>query len=334
MVFTDYIKVILYFFIYFKLVDSVEKTSKVLLIGCLGNGLYTFFSIINGNFSGGRLHIGDMFDPNDLSFFTLSFIPLNLIFVFRKSSIWIKITCLFFFSIGILLIMMTGSRGGFVAIGGVTVFFIFSKSRIFKASLKIVLIVVCITITSLSSINWERYLTLLELEEDYNLQDETGRIGIWKIGIRAMIENPISGTGVDTFPIVVGKDREKRNLPTQKWQVAHNMIVQIGTETGVVGLTLFMILSINILRIFTKVIKNSQNKELSKICEMGRIGFLGLFISGMFLSQAYSIYWAFYVVLSAGVNRLMLREQKVKAVLGCGKNIQNLKVCSKKDISF
>ena len=41
MVFTDYINVVLFFFLFFKLVDSVEKIFRVLLIGCLGNGLYS-----------------------------------------------------------------------------------------------------------------------------------------------------------------------------------------------------------------------------------------------------------------------------------------------------
>jgi O-antigen ligase len=88
------------------------------------------------------------------------------------------------------------------------------------------------------------------------------------------------------------------------------MAVQIGTETGVIGLALFLLMSLNVFRIFGKVHSNSPSESLIRISEMGRAGFLGLFVSGMFLSQAYSFYWAFYIVLSAALNRLYLKEKR------------------------
>jgi len=128
--------------------------------------------------------------------------------------------------------------------------------------------------------------------------------------MQAMLERPITGTGVETFYMAVGKDRERRNLPSQAWQAAHNMAVQIGTETGVIGLALFLLMSVNVFRIFFKVRAKSSSETLVRISEMGNAGFLGLFISGMFLSQAYSLYWAFYIVLSAAVNRVFLNEMR------------------------
>ena len=39
--------------------------------------------------------------------------------------------------------------------------------------------------------------------------------------------------------------------------------------------------------------------DLQRIGEMALIGFAGHFASSMFLTQAYSFYWAFYIGLSA-----------------------------------
>jgi len=65
--------------------------------------------------------------------------------------------------------------------------------------------------------------------------------------------------------------------------------------------------------IFRKVQKFAVSDMLIKIGEMGLVGFAGLLISAMFLSQAYSFYWAFYVVFSAVTNQLLVREQTLAA---------------------
>jgi O-antigen ligase len=308
--FTNYITAIIFFFIFLKVVDTVEKISRVLLIGCLGNGLYSAFALRAEDFSYGRLWFGGNFDPNDLSFFALSFMPLNLVFIRRGNPLWIRLACLSSFGVSLLLILLTGSRGGLVALAGVAVLLLLTKSHVLKTGMKIFLVLIGVAVIAQAPVNWERYKTILDIEQDYNINDETGRMAIWKIGMRAMIENPITGTGVETFYMAVGRDRERRNLESQAWQAAHNMAVQIGTETGVIGLGLFLLMSLNVFRIFGKARTISSNEDLIRISEMGRAGFLGLFISGMFLSQAYSLYWVFYVVLSATINRLVAGKAK------------------------
>jgi O-antigen ligase len=309
-VFTEYVNVILFFFIFFKVVDSVKKAAKILLIACLGSGLYSAFALATQDYRYGRLYFGSMFDPNDLAFFAVSFLPLNLLFISRDSPKWVRVACLGSFAGGLSLILTSASRGGLLALVAVAALLLFSKSRVLNRKAKMVFSVFGIAIFLTAPINLERYKTLLDAEQDYNFWEETGRISVWKIGIRAMLENPITGTGVGTFSEAVGRDRERRHTEVRTWQAPHNMAVQIGTETGGIGLVLFLLMSFNVFRIFGKVRRNSGSEGLIRISEMGRAGFFGLFVSGMFLSQAYSFYWAFYVVLSAAVNRVYLKEKK------------------------
>ncbi len=42
---------------------------------------------------------------------------------------------------------------------------------------------------------------------------------------------------------------------------------------------------------------------------MGLLGFVGMFTAAMFLSQAYSLYWVFYVAFSAVANQLFAQEK-------------------------
>lgn len=314
-IFTEYINVIIFFYIFYKIVDSVEKLSTVLLVGCLGNGLYSAFSLTKGNLDTGRLSFGTMFDPNDLAYFALGFLPLNLIFISRGNPLWCRLTCLVSFGIGAMLILLTGSRGGLLGFVMAAAMLLFLKTKTFGFHLKGFFVVLCFAIISFSSINTERFMTLSSIKDDYNVYSETGRLSIWKAGVKAMIENPLTGVGVGCFAKAIGLDREARGAATLRWQAPHSSLLQIGTETGIFGLFFFSIMSFNVVRIFRKIIRISLNEKLIKISEMGLIGFVGLFVSGLFLSQAYSFYWAFYVAISASISQLLARESVTSAVI-------------------
>lgn len=308
-IFTEYINVIAFFFIFYKLVDSVEKLYRVILIGCLGNGLYLMYSLSKVGLGEGRFTYGEMFDPNDLAYFTLCFMPLNLLFISRDNPFWIRLACLGSFSISTLLILMTGSRGGMLGIGVAGILILVLKTKTIGFFLKSVLVALCFILLNYSPMDTERFMTLFSIQEDYNVTDETGRVAIWTLGLKSMIKNPLTGVGVGCFGNAVGLDRAERGAYTVRWQTAHNSAVQIGTETGVIGLTLFLLLCGNVFMIFHRGKKSAESLKLVKICEMGFVGFAGMFVSAMFLSQAYSLYWAFYVVFSAVTSQLLEKQQ-------------------------
>ena len=309
LVFPGYILVVLYFFVCYKLVNSEKRILTILYIATLGTGLYSFASVQVGSVVNGRLVFGSMFDANDLAFFSVSFLPLTLLFLTPPSPLWKRLVSLFCVACNVLLIVLTGSRGGMLAFGAVIILLLFRRSETVTLPMKGIFIGVCLVILGTASINLERYATIFMIGEDYNVRGEEGRLAIWSTGLRIMMENPIIGVGVGCFNEAIGRDRETRGAESTVWQTAHNSAVQIGTETGVIGFILFLLLSLNVIRIFNKGRKFAASKTLVKICEMGLAGFLGLFISAMFLSQAYSIYWAFYVALSAVISQLLAQQQ-------------------------
>lgn len=308
-VFTVYLTTIVFVFVFYKLVSTIYRLCTLLLLFCLGNALYSAFALAQSH-SAARLAYGGMFDPNDMAFVNLGFLPLNLLFISRDNSLWIRLACLCAFCISALVILQTESRGGFLAFGVALILLLFLKTQTVTFSLKVALVAALVAIISFASIDTERYKTLLELDEDYNLTSNTGRIAIWKIGFKAMLNNPLTGVGVGNYAMVVGLERQKRGAETRSWQTAHNSPIQIGTETGVIGFLLFLGASINVFIVLNKLRKSSC-KNLAKIGEMGFVGFAGLFVSGLFLSQAYSAYWAFYVALSAVTHQMLMKENTV-----------------------
>jgi O-antigen ligase len=124
-----------------------------------------------------------------------------------------------------------------------------------------------------------------------------------------MLTHPLTGVGASCFEMSVAQDRQDRGM-IPRYQTAHNSFVLIGAETGIIGFVLFILLNFYAFRIFSKVARNGPSEEMRRIAEMARIGFLGNFACSMFLSQSYSIYWVFFIVTSAVLDRLAQRERE------------------------
>jgi len=308
-VFTKYPIIVAYFVMFVILVDSLERIYRVLFLVCIGNGIYLAYSILTWSSTGGRLSYGGMFDANDLSFFALCFIPLNLIFISKDSKLLVRILCLVFFFLGVAVIFLTSSRGGMLGLVMASLVIFFRARVSVRKQFKVIAIISVPLFLSISGIDTERLESLFSIKQDYNVTAEGGRLELWGIGIKAMLYNPLTGVGVGCFGCLVGNERKNDpNAVTQKWATAHNSIIQIGTETGVFGLMLFLMLSWNVVKIFAQVSREATSIRLKKIGEMGLAGFFGMFTAAFFLSQAYSIYWAFYIMFSVVVLRLLSNE--------------------------
>lgn len=303
-IFTQYITVALFFFIFYSIIDSIERIRMTLLVGCLGATLYTMFALAQGKTVDNRLMFGDMFDPNDLVYFVISFFTFNFLFLTKDSRLLTRLLCTANLMIGIVLILKTGSRGGFIALCVVGGMLLIRKSRILTLKFKVVFVAIAVVglFNIITHINFMHISTLEDIGNDYNVTDEEGRLAVWKIGFRLMLSHPL-GVGVNCFPEAIGEDRVERGV-LPKWQAAHNSLIQIGAETGPIGFVLFLMINLKALKMFRQVKREARSDALRKIGDMAEIGFVGNFICSMFLSQAYSIYWVFYIVLSAVLDRL------------------------------
>jgi O-antigen ligase len=307
-VFLLYSQVVFFVFLFITLVNDLIKTERILLVCSCGIGLYSIFYLIEGISISDRVSFGDMFDPNDIAFVVVSFVMFNFYFLGKNiSKLFWFILVVNLFS-GFILILNTGSRGGLIASVIAFAMLMLSRKKLLSGGLKTFFIFFLIIYISTSHRDFSRYKTIFNMEDDYNITEEEGRIKIWKSGLKLMLLRPLSGVGVNCFAEAIGNEREKREAVSKKWQTAHNSLVLIGTETGVIGFVLFILLSLRTLRIFKKISKVATNDKLQKLAELAFIGFTGHIIAAMFVSQAYSIIWAFYIALSVVLSRLMKLE--------------------------
>ncbi|MDD2272146.1 MAG: O-antigen ligase family protein [Desulfuromonadaceae bacterium] len=305
-----YGSVALFVFLFYRLMNDVEKIRKLLFVYCIGIAAYGLSILTKGSLVEGRISFGTMFDPNDIAFYMLGFITFNLFFLSRDNSRLVRLISLACFLLSLLIIIKTGSRGGFIALMAVLAFFLFKRGTIFKISFLHKFLLVLLAVISLQFIDLDlgRFRTIVDYKDDYNVTSEEGRIAIWKRGMKMMVTHPLTGIGFNIFPEGMGRDREARGLGSAKWQTAHNSLVQIGAETGIIGFILFLVLSLNAYRIFAETARGGGDAWLAKLGVLAQAGFVGNFIAAMFLSQAYSVIWAFYIVLSAALNRLRIER--------------------------
>ena len=90
----------------------------------------------------------------------------------------------------------TGSRGGLITLSiGLITIFIEKGVKQFV----IILLLMFIFIDDNSISQFGRINTIFNLENDYNVTSDSGRLAIWKRGIEMMVKNPLFGSGTGTY---------------------------------------------------------------------------------------------------------------------------------------
>lgn len=310
-----YTNILFFVYIFYQIVDSTQKVRLIILMFCVGITIYASYILLSGSYLDNRISYGSMFDSNDIAYVIVSFLPFNFLFISKDNKFYIRVAAIVNMLVCVLVILKTGSRGGVLALSLVAAVLLFTKSTVLSFSIwkKVFIGVSAIIIMQFVDFNSERLRTIFSLENDYNLTEETGRVAIWKTGIQLMLTHPFSGVGMDRFPEVVALDREKRGLPP-KWQAVHNSLIQIGAETGLFGFLVFSLLCFNVFKISNQIVKGTQLPDLAMISEVAKLGFLGQFVSSMFISQAYSAYFAFFIALSAVLKRMHEEEVSPKLI--------------------
>jgi O-antigen ligase len=85
-----------------------------------------------------------------------------------------------------------------------------------------------------------RYLSTFSADEDYNAPSSEGRLEIWKRGMGYMLQRPVTGVGVGAFGVAEGTLAGKAERGTSvRFTAAHNSLVQISAELGILGMVTF-----------------------------------------------------------------------------------------------
>ncbi len=311
----EYVVNVLFFVLLVSQVNSLHRLKSLLWVLCLSTLMYGVFGglLQSGGSGGERFQIlSGGFDPNDTAYLLLSLFPLCLYFIRFDEGLLRKLVAVAAICGAIATILLTGSRGGILALGTILLILLLTKTGGVKKSHKIIVIVMLTSTWLLigDRIDLGRYMTLSDISSDYNVSSAGGRFELWQAAIDLSFANPITGVGFGCYPFAHFFSRELAGESYLRWQTTHNSFLQVAAEIGLIGFGIFML--INLLSAFTffrlsRIQPLPQAPETSEISALGGLmllGFAGLLVSGFFLSQGYSIFSTLYFALAAAMGRL------------------------------
>ena len=256
----------------------------------------------------GRLAGESAYDQNDLAMVLVTLFPLVVAQGYVSKS-WGRLIAGAVGLLALMTIMLTGSRGGYVGLAAVAGYFIVSQEkapglkRIIMRGTAVVIALIGLWIIAPDT-QKERVASFGNLEQDYNIDDEAGRLKIWGRGLTLMMTRP-HGVGVGAFPHAEG-------ALGGRYMTAHNAMIQVGSELGVLGLIVFISFYLCARRTLSGTLRevmllpeedrgeSSKKGEIRAYVVGVKGAFLGFFVTSFFLSAGYA--GIFYVLLGLTVS--------------------------------
>lgn len=244
----EFIKAAIFFYFTFRIIDT-DKKLKIFMsvfIGCqLFRVLEPLYLHLTTGYWGSAASMGagdefayrlqgspyDIINPNGLAYICVALIAF--LHYLTKSSV--KAYRLLYYCVLPVLIyvlILTLSRSGLVALF-ITAFVIFLKSRRKILVLAAVAIAAPLLVASLSDVQKDRYLSIVE-SGTKNSQTAHLRVKDMWADLEVVLQRPLVGHGLGTS-VEANYNVQERGSPS------HNLYLEVAEELGVVGLMIFLL---------------------------------------------------------------------------------------------
>jgi len=277
------------------------KTIVAIMVGA-GVASVAYAVIANGGLGGGssRLSIvggnGNVVDQN---FFATSFI-VPLAFAFSVSVVtkrlWLRVVCWAATAALMLGVIVSGSRGAFIALGLMFVYFAVRSRSLTQVGLMVAGFVALLFRYPLV---WERFL------HDDGGGTGSGRTLIWQVGLQALRGHWLFGSGIGTFQEIYARVYLLAYQRSgQGWtRPAHNVLVGMSVELGIIGLGLLLAAWFMSFRSLRVIPRSSQNFGFRMAAEAAIVG---LAVQSMFIDPM----WLKFVWLGLSLPFLILNLER------------------------
>jgi len=291
----DFAKIVTIYFLIINTVDS-EKRLRIfmwcMVLGGLIPALATIRNYLTGltGSDGRTAWIGFFANPNELAISLAILIPIAVSLGLSRG-FFTKISNWGIVAVYVAAIFVTYSRGGFVGlifVLGLTALRL-QKSRSVPVIAFLMLAAAAIYLNS----HWTRGEGFANLQADVSVQQ---RIATIRAGIDMFLDHPVFGVGIGCF-IVGWPLYAPKELYTRVALVNHNTVIQVLSETGLVGFIPFMLLigaALLHMRRTARMLKaaDSRLSAPAKALEIAFWGFLACAMSGGFATT-----WFPYILL-------------------------------------
>ena len=208
--------------------------------------LFNYF-LYHGTFMGRAAWNYIYSNPNDLAGFCLLQFSLVAGVLAVEREKWIRTLAKIGMVLLPLLIVLTGSRGGFIALIAF-VLIAFRKYAAQLTKLAAIAVVGAIILVTVPNGIWNRLGTIRDVDQAHassQHEEESStaqRIEIWKVASTIALENPVTGVGLGAYPFAhyVYAQRPEFDPIAFGRRDAHSTYLKFAAEMGIVGLAIFL----------------------------------------------------------------------------------------------
>ena len=273
-------------------VYKFSKTNKINLFTVLLILFATFGGFI-GIREGGRVWGHDFLqDENQLSAFMTMVIPVAYFYSLYRKKFWVKFFCYACIAVMTTAIIVSVSRGGFLALLAITFsILLYSKHK---------LLYCCVVAGGISLVLFlappKFFDEIKTLEQGTEESTASERVELWGRAITMFRESPFLGKGIHQFPVLshlyVPPGEE---ITKSDYKVCHSNWFQILSEMGLVGIICYSTLFIGYLKSWRRIIKTPWEKVhtffdieefhfYKHIANGLGVGMIGYMVGGTFLN--------------------------------------------------
>jgi O-antigen ligase len=315
LVFNNFLKTALMSVVVAASVRGMRDVERLAFVYFVGAVLYS--AVIISRFdlgSGDAWRLGHLYyyDANDFATYVVTALPLGIYFVHAGRSGAVRLFAAAGLAILTLGFVWSGSRGGFIALFAVVGFVLLRFSAIpLRWRLSATALVAAILLATASDQYWQQMGTITS-DSDYNHTSETGRMRIWERGIGYMMANPLLGVGPDNFQTAEGTlsplaERQQYGFGV-RWNAAHNSFIQMGAETGLPGLALFVAIIWSAFAALRRAgraeVARTGDARAPALTPALTASLIGFTVGAFFLSLAYSEMLYTLVAFAVGMRKV------------------------------
>jgi len=227
-------------------------------------------------------------NASELGLAAVMYFPISWYLFKISRSRWMRI---FFIVATIILlysVQVCGSRGAFLALVLTLLYALYKEKKLLIGLVCIIILAGPIYIAT-GDLYKERIASIAEGTDD---ESANIRVQLWKAGMRMLLANPAFGVGMSNFTNAYGGAYRAEGSRSLYWS-PHNILIQVASETGLVGLMAYLAIFYAIgrtnrsTRRYASELPDKSGKIFVSLSNALDIALVGYFIAGQFITATY-----------------------------------------------
>jgi O-antigen ligase len=244
-------------------------------------------------------------NPNDLALMLNLLIPLGIALLLSAQKTSARILWLTILGINVVGVIVTFSRGGFLALATIAIIYFIKLMRRPGSDRKWAVAMVMLAILSLPLVP-ESYVDRLATVTDIESDPTNSSQARWRDMVAAahfVTEHPIIGAGIGMDVLALNEVRGSW------WKQVHNVYLEYAVDLGLPGAVLFLMLLYSVFRAVNSSLRRLAHKDelraLFFLAEALQVSLIAFAVASFFHPVAYHFYFYYIAGLALAVRSIV-----------------------------